>query len=55
MKRRWILALATVLLLASGGGFAWWRTQVVPPPAPDERSFEEIPKPEYEQWMQDLG
>lgn len=53
MKRRWALTLGAVLILASGGGYAWWRSRQVP--APDERTFEDIPTPEYEKWMQELG
>lgn len=55
MKRKWPLAVLGLVLLAGGGGIAWWKLRPAPPAAPDERTFEDIPKDEYEQWMQDLG
>lgn len=44
-------------LLAAAGGGAWaWRLAIEPPPEPGaERTYEDIPREEYEQWMQELG
>lgn len=56
MKRKWLLALLVLTLGGAAGGFTWWKLRPAPEPtAEDQRKFEDIPKNEYEEWMQDLG
>lgn len=55
MKRKWALAALGLVVLGAGGGVAWWQLQPPPEPPADERTFEDIPKDEYEKWMQELG
>jgi hypothetical protein len=50
---RWMLV--TVGLVASGAAAVWWRSHPAEPPADAAQRYEDIPRPEYEQWMQDLG
>jgi len=49
------LLIAAVALLGVGAA-SWWSLRPDPvEPAPDQARYEEIPRSEYEQWMQDLG
>lgn len=52
-SRRW-LPVALVLLLAAGGGAWYWRAHQ-PQTEMSERALNDIPKDEYEAWMQSLG
>ncbi len=46
--------LVALLLVAGAGAGAWWLLR--PPPAPPaEKAYGDIPREEYERWMQDLG
>jgi hypothetical protein len=52
------LALAVVLTVVAGSGaLTWWKLRPEPPPEPSaaEKSYEDIDREKYEQWMQDLG
>jgi hypothetical protein len=56
MWKRVVLGVGAAVLVAGGGAVAWKRLHPPPPPPkPEERTFEQIPKDEYEKWMQDLG
>jgi len=43
-----------VLLIAGAGAGVWWVARPQPPAA-EERAYGDIPREEYERWMQDLG
>lgn len=56
-RTRMFLA-AGVLLVAAGGGVGAWRWHVqeeAERKAAEEKRFEDIPKEDYERWMQELG
>jgi len=53
-RRRLVLGVLAALLVAGAGVGAWWFSRP-PPPVPVERAYGEIPREEYERWMQDLG
>lgn len=55
MRKPLFIALLLILALA-GGGAAWWTSRPKPPPpAPEERTYEQIDRAEYEAWMRELG
>ena len=52
------LVLALGLAIVAGSGVLAWRAlrPAEPPPAPAvEKTYDQIERPEYEKWMQDLG
>lgn len=57
MRKQVVVPLVSLVALAGGGALAWWKLR--PPPAPpeaaDEKRYEDIARPDYEKWMQDLG
>ena len=52
-KLRPYLLVGGTLTVLLGGFFAWKAHQAVL--ASESRNFDDIPKDEYEKWMQDLG
>ncbi len=52
-----MMLLTLVLVLGSlGGSAAWWSLRPDPPlPTGGDQAYQDIPRTEYEQWMQDLG
>lgn len=56
-RHRVLFGAASLVVLLAGAG-AWYRFGRPEPPKPQpeqERKYEEISRPEYEQWMQSLG
>ena len=55
-RRRLIIASFVVLLAAVGGAGAWYKFLRPEPPKPvEERTYEQIDRAEYEEWMKELG
>jgi hypothetical protein len=58
VMRKVLIGLAAAAILGGGGAFAWMQTRPEEPPVtttPEERGYKDIPREEYQQWMQDLG
>ena len=57
MRKPLVLAIGLAFVAGSGAlAYLKLRAEPEPPPAPSsEKSYEDIERPEYEKWMQDLG
>ncbi|MFZ5478801.1 MAG: hypothetical protein ACOZNI_18660 [Myxococcota bacterium] len=56
--RKVLIGAGAALLLGGGGAFAWMQARAPEPPPPppaEERGYGDIPRDEYQEWMQDLG
>lgn len=53
--RKTRIVLAAVALIGVGAASWWTLRPEPPPPAPEQARYEDIPRSDYEQWMQDLG
>lgn len=47
--------MVTVLGTAALGGAAWWVWLAEEPVPAAEKAYGDIPRSDYEQWLQDLG
>ncbi len=56
MRKPLVLALG-LALVAGSGALAYLKLRPAPEPAPmaAEKAYDQIERPEYEKWMQDLG
>ena len=56
-KKKLIIGVASLFLLAGAGVGAWVYLKPPPPPPDDgpERTYDQIDRKEYEDWMRSLG
>jgi hypothetical protein len=49
------LAVAVAAVVGAGGAALWFATPAPPEGPPEEQSYADIERAEYERWMQSLG
>lgn len=56
MKKRAMVLVLVLVVGVAGGAASWWTLRPEPSPLPGgDKAYEEIPRSDYELWMQDLG
>ncbi len=55
MRRYMWLAVAVAAVVGAGGAALWFAAPAPPEVPPEEQSYADIERAEYERWMQSLG
>lgn len=56
MKKRVLLVALVLVVGVAGGAASWWTLRPDPTPLTGgDQAYDDIPRSDYELWMQDLG